>query len=264
MTTGSTYLQQYGQGHPMVLVHGFGLDPSIWDLIISPLAKSYRVIVVGLPGLSRTPFQRLPSMEAASDWLNEQLKALEVGPFVLVGHSMGGYIGLSYLARYAHQLQGLCLVHSHVYADTETKQDERKKAATFVRKNGTAAWAKVAVPPLFSVGYQQTHEQQIVAMIEKYSQFDPEVIAQYLLAMADRNDHQSTLRHANVPIGIIMGAHDQHAPLDKNLAQSTLPNTADVHLLESTAHMGMIEEPDGMVQGLKSVMEFCFTPAEQL
>lgn len=260
MPTDSSALIRTGQGHPLVLIHGFGLDSAIWAPVIAPLAKRYEVIVVGLPGLGHPTFTSIESMEGLAHWLHQQLSPLQLPPLVMAGHSMGGYAALSYLEQFPSRLQGLCLVHSHVFADTKAKQAERTKVIEFVRKNGTEAWAKAAIPPLFSQSYQRQAPQEILQWIRRYSHFEPEVVAHYLVAMANRKDHQATLQKAQQFIGFIMGQHDQHAPIDKNLAQATLPNKADLYLLGKSAHMGMQEEPEKMIQALDGFMQTCFRP----
>lgn len=259
MPNQATEWSRQGNGTPLVLVHGFGLDLSIWSAIKALLSQQYDVITIGLPGLSATPFQPLHTMEALAAWLQQELTDLHLGPFLLAGHSMGGYLGLAYLQQFPEELLGLCLVHSHVFADSPQKQTERKKVAAFVEKNGTAAWAKVAIPPLFSPTYRQHYATDLNQYIDRFSRFEPMVIAHYLHAMAKRPDHRQTLQNSSRPIGLLMGTLDQHATYANNVRQVSLSPATAAYRLDGIAHMGMIEAPKQTAQALQDFTAWCGT-----
>lgn len=259
MPNQATEWSRQGKGTPLVLVHGFGLDPSIWSAVKAPLSQRYDVVTIGLPGLSATPFQPLQTMDAGAEWLHQELADLHLGPFILAGHSMGGYLGLAYLQQFPDELLGLCLVHSHVFADSPQKQAERKKVAAFVEKNGTAAWAKVAIPPLFSLSYRQHHAADLEQYVTRFSRFEPTVIAQYLHAMAKRPDHRQTLQNSTKPTGLLMGTLDQHATYTNNLRQVSLSPATAAYRLDGIAHMGMIEAPKQTAQALQDFTAWCAT-----
>src|SRR5262245_10100046 len=100
-----------GRGRPLVLLHGFPLDHSMWNAQIEHFSTKFRVIVPDLRGFGAS--QVVPgasSMEQMADDVSAMLAALAVRePIVLVGLSMGGYVAFQFWRKYGQQLKGLVL-----------------------------------------------------------------------------------------------------------------------------------------------------------
>jgi pimeloyl-ACP methyl ester carboxylesterase len=82
-----------GEGAPLVLLHGIGLDRRSWDPVVPALARHFDVIAVDLPGFGDSP----PS-HAGPRALAEAVAALltELGVTTphLAGNSLGGWVAL--------------------------------------------------------------------------------------------------------------------------------------------------------------------------
>src|SRR3990172_5148420 len=93
-TTNISYVDR-GAGVPVLLVHGFPLDHTMWAAQVNALADHCRVIAPDLRGFGKTPLapgdaERGVSMERYADALAVFLDALAIRePIVLVGFSMG-------------------------------------------------------------------------------------------------------------------------------------------------------------------------------
>lgn len=79
----SLHIRTKGQGHPLVLFHGFGFDSSIWSPIESKLSSKYQLYLVDLPGFGRS--ELMPW-----DEFSQKLYATLPNQFALLGWSMGG------------------------------------------------------------------------------------------------------------------------------------------------------------------------------
>ena len=81
-----------GHGPGIVLVHGLGGDRHVWDDIAAKLASEFTVIAVDLPGHGEAPAPaRFDAGQIAARIL-ATADAEKLGPAILVGHSLGGYI----------------------------------------------------------------------------------------------------------------------------------------------------------------------------
>ena len=77
------HLTRYGQGIPLVLLHGWGFDSHIWLPLVPLLQDSYELILVDLPGFGLSQLMEWPEFK------QELLKRLP-DRFALAGWSMGG------------------------------------------------------------------------------------------------------------------------------------------------------------------------------
>ena len=233
----------YGNGKPVMLVHGFAEDSSIFDFQVNFLKENYLVIVPDLPGIGKSGMLKKANVQLTdyADILRAIIDGEKIDKFTLIGHSMGGYIMLAYAEKYAETLNGFGLLHSSAYADDEAKIAIRKKAILFIEQNGTAAFLKTAIPNLFYNPEKSIDD--IKNLIEKGNSFPPEVLIQQNNAMIARPDTTSILKTFPLPILFIMGEHDKAVPFAHSLQQSHLPQISYVHILRLTAHMGMLEEP---------------------
>ena len=108
-----------GPGVPVVLLHGFPLDRTIWDEQVAALVNAgARVIRVDLRGCGESEPSDGPAlMEALAGDVAGVLDALNVERAALVGHSIGGYVALAFFRMYEERVAGLALVASHVAED---------------------------------------------------------------------------------------------------------------------------------------------------
>ena len=104
-----------GQGAPIVLVHGLGSSLHEWDTVIPALVGAgWQAYACDLPGHGSSP---KPKEQAAYTLQNlydgwaawvEGLGLPE--PFVLAGHSLGGYLSLRFAKQHPARLRGLLLI----------------------------------------------------------------------------------------------------------------------------------------------------------
>ena len=97
-----------GEGDPIVLIHGFGLDSRIWGKHVEELSKTNKVITYDLRGFGKSS---LPSgTYSHSEDLHELLKELNIQNPKIVGHSFGGEIAVEYALRYPNEVNNLVLI----------------------------------------------------------------------------------------------------------------------------------------------------------
>lgn len=250
----------YGNGKPVVLIHGFGEDHSIWHNQVAYFKNQYRLIIPDLPGSGSSELSNDLSIEGMADIVKNIVDAQVKSPgekIVLVGHSMGGYIALAYAEKYPEDLAGLGLFHSTSYADTKEKIITRKKGIEFIETHGAFAFLKTTLPNLFSAATKEHQPELVEALIEKSSLFSASALVAYYEAMIDRPDRREILKHSKIPIMLIMSENDQAVPIADSLEQSSLPENSYITVLKDSGHMGMLEEPIETNQALARFLEAC-------
>ena len=96
-----TYLESVGDGPPVVLVHGVGLDHTMWRRLIGQLPQDRRYITYDMWGHGRTPRfspdgagPRAPALGDFTRQLADVIAAGTAEPPVLIGFSMGHFVTL--------------------------------------------------------------------------------------------------------------------------------------------------------------------------
>src|SRR5689334_5958717 len=112
------YYQVQGNGQPVVLLHGFSEDGSVWDNQFAALKDKYQLIIPDLPGSGKSPLNDAEwSMEYFADCIRLILDQEKLETVSMIGHSMGGYITLAFADAWPNRLQSFGLFHSTAFAD---------------------------------------------------------------------------------------------------------------------------------------------------
>lgn len=87
-----------GQGRPLILLHGIGMNSEAWTPVFDRLALQRRVIALDIPGFGRTPSLSggvAPDAASLTDALSQSLRQMGLDePVDMVGNSLGGRIVL--------------------------------------------------------------------------------------------------------------------------------------------------------------------------
>jgi pimeloyl-ACP methyl ester carboxylesterase len=237
----SIFCRIYGKGFPVVLLHGFGEDGSVWEEQSAILSAEYLVIVPDLPGSgSSDALDGEPCMEDFAGHLCQMLKLENIGSCIMIGHSMGGYITLAFAEQFPELLHAYGLFHSSAYADQPEKVIQREKAIEFIEKNGALAFLKTSIPGLFMD--QVESEFKINRLLKKGAKFTPGALKQYYHAMIQRPDRTEILQSSKIPVLFVLGQHDKAVPFSQGLQQTHLAFCTYIYVLRNSAHMGMLEE----------------------
>ncbi|MFK7761839.1 MAG: alpha/beta fold hydrolase [Roseobacter sp.] len=86
-----------GQGLPLVLIHGVGLQAEAWSAVLPHLSPRFRVIAVDMPGHGKSPLQESTTLDAFTDRFAAFIQALDQ-PIFLAGHSMGALLAVELAA----------------------------------------------------------------------------------------------------------------------------------------------------------------------
>lgn len=98
-------------GRPILCVHGITANCRCWDLMAEALLPDYRVIAMDLRGRGQSdkPSQGY-SLDHHLQDINCLLDDLQIDRAVIMGHSLGAFIGLAFAARYPQRVDRLILV----------------------------------------------------------------------------------------------------------------------------------------------------------
>ena len=234
-----------GDGFPLVFIHGFCEDHTIWKEFVEPYTARYSVLLPDLPGFGQSTLPaNACTMDFYADCIIAMLTAEKIDRCAIIGHSMGGYITLNIAERYPQYLAGFGLFHSLASEDDAAKKKDRERVADFVTVNGSAPFVRELYKVLFAPQFANTH-RATMDMLEKHAEETSTAkgVARAAIAMRDRRDTTAVLKKTKVPVLFIIGKEDKAISTEKSMQQSHLPAHSVISLLRDTGHMGMIESP---------------------
>ena len=245
-----------GTGSIVVLLHGFCESKDIWISFSEQLATSHRVICIDLPGFGESILDRDDiSMEWFAEQIHLLLVQLEVHAFTLIGHSLGGYVGLAYAERYMQNLTGLCLFHSTAYADSEERKENRNKTIAFIEKYGADMFTQSFIEPLFLLKNRDRLKNDILELKRIAKQASQQSVIATTKAMRDRADRSHVLAQTTIPVLLIGGKNDATVPISSLQTLAQLSPLINLSSIDECGHMWMYEQKEKTFSVLKEFLE---------
>jgi pimeloyl-ACP methyl ester carboxylesterase len=251
-----------GQGLPVVFLHGFPLDHSMWNDELEAISKRWRAIAPDLRGFggsqvavpSATP--GIVSMEQLADDVAALLDALGINqPIVLCGLSMGGYVAFEFWRKYASRLRGLVLCDTRAMPDTPEAAQGRYDLAEKILAEGARPVADVMVPKLFAPASLEQRSNLTAIQRDVILKTSTEGMSAALRGMAVRRDFRPHLASIKVPTLVVVGEHDAISTVDEMRSIAAgIPNAQFV-ILPQAGHMSPLEEPDEFLKTLVPFLE---------
>lgn len=232
-TVNGMHYRIVGKGNPIIFIHGFLENSTMWD-DITPALENCSSILIDLPGHGKSQeLKKKLSISEIAHLIFCIIEKEDVSPKAIVGHSLGGYVGLE-LIKLVDKSVKVILLNSHPWEDSEIKKQERQKVAEVVLKNHSL-FIRSAIPNLFQNAVE--HQDAVKALIESAEKMNPKSIAYTSLAMANRNDNSETLINSNSIV--IQGEYDKLIPSAK-MQKFCKENKVELKIIEKVDHMAHI------------------------
>ncbi len=236
---------------PLLLVHGFPFDHTMWQSQIDYFDKRGRVIAPDLRGFGASaasidpddPRQALLMDEYADD-LAATLDALPIRqPVIFCGLSMGGYIGWQFWRRHRERISALVVCDSRSIADATPAAAGRAELARRTLAEGLDPVVSAMLPKLFgpeTIELQKPCIGQTETAIRRAS---PKGIALALGGMARRPDMTESLATIHVPALVVVGEHDAISSVEEMRGIAEQIPDAKLVVIPEAGHMSPLENP---------------------
>ena len=247
-----------GKGRVVVLLHGFLGSHEIWKPVADNLSKSYRVISIDLPGHGQTPcFGYAHSMDLMAKCVKSVLDSLKLKKYVLIGHSMGGYVALAFADLFPEHLRGICLFHSTAFPDSEEKKRDRLRAIEVVKANKTV-YTRNTIRNLFAAKNLKYLKEEVTFAYTIAKKTSKQGIISALHGMRDRPNRYLILGFVKYPVMMVIGELDNVLPYEQLLEQAEMIENRTVLYLEHDGHFGFLESPKVSNKALRNFLRKCF------
>lgn len=245
-----------GDGPPLVLLHGDGDSPAVWQWVIPELAREHQVFALSLPGHSDSDRPRIDyTREYMRDFVSAALEVLELDRPILVGNSIGGQVSLWLSLAEPDRYPAIVLLDSSGLG-WEVNPSLAMESLPFAGEFAIAA----ARSPFGGVMRSMTRvsqlfwrpdrarapwlaEQRRLALVPGF--LDASIAAKRtVIGPWGQNEVLlDQLHRLTMPVLVLWGANDQVLPVSQaHAAVEQLPN-GELAVIADCGHVGHVERP---------------------
>jgi 3-oxoadipate enol-lactonase len=249
------HYSEAGRGLPVVLLHGFPLNSTLWQSQQQGLSDHYRVITPDLRGHVASPAPPgVYEMATLARDVFALLDSLQIEKAAILGHSMGGYATLAAWNLAPERFLALGLIASHAWPDTDEARQGRFMLANKVAAEGSQAAAAAMLPKLFAPG--RAEGDPLVEQVRQMILATPRAaIIGSLNGMAVRPDATATLKTIDIPALILAGEKDQIVPRAKAEEMVTVLPKGTLAVIENSGHTPMLEQPQATTAAIRAFLD---------
>lgn len=230
------HVEVSGHGTPVIFLHGFMENTSMWQHLIQRLPV--QAICIDLPGHGKSAdFGHEPySIQVMAQHVWQIIEENGWQQAQIVGHSMGGYVAIELMKAHP-EMEHIYLLHAHPWADSEVKKSDRNRVIQLVQDKA-AMFIQEAIPNQF---WQKERISEIEAYKREALRMTPTAIAHAAQAMRDRPDNSAFVVAYKDRFTFIQGRYDSLIP-KMDVLNYCLQNGINYIELSHSGHMGQVEE----------------------
>jgi proline-specific peptidase len=237
-----TNYQVSGEGFPLILIHGVGLDRTMWEKQVEHFSTHYKVISYDMMGHG-TSFKPTGSytLQQFVDQLDNLMQVLDIEKAHLIGFSMGGLVAQAFTAQHPDRISSLVVVSS------VTKRSVEQRSAILARvveveKHGHTSTIDSAIHRWFDPTFISEYQEVVLRIKERLENNDSSAyLAAYTVFATADEEVYDLLDKIQCPAFIITGELDPGSTPDMaKLMGERIPDS-QVLIIPNTRHMLPIE-----------------------
>lgn len=232
-----------GTGLPVVFLHGFPHNRSLWAPQLGGLLARARCVAPDLRGFGDSEISGPYTMDRYADDVIAMLDALQIERAVIAGLSMGGYIAFAIWRRHRQRVRALILADTRPGADSEEARAKRREHIALARAKGSGAVADALIAGMVGRTTREKHPDIADAVHRMLTMAPVDGVIGALEAMIARPDSTPTLATIDVPTLIIVGDEDVLTPPKEAQAMHEQIPGSRLEVLAGAGHVSNVERP---------------------
>ena len=257
------YQETYGQGKPIVMIHGWGMHTGIWRAFAEELGQYYRVTCVDLPGHGRSGKSLSFSLEEISRAL---VASVDEQPCCWIGWSLGATIVLDIASRFPERAETLILLAGNPRftrtRDPVGSPEHWPGISVRVLDSFAAQLTENAQQTLLRFLALQMHgleNQKALVKTLKSAVFecdppDQEALLQGLKILKEA-DLRSVLQSFEHPVLAVLGGRDTLVPHTVALHLQRLQPNLSLNLFEKAGHVPFLTHRQELIMAISRFLE---------
>lgn len=229
---------------PIIFLHGYPFDKTMWRGQLDFLKSSYRAIACDIRGFGKSTDEESPlSIDLFADDLIQFMDKLNIDKAIICGLSMGGYIALNLIKRFPSHFEALILCDTQCIADTTEGKEKRYEIIEEIEAYGVTNFNEGFINKVFhkdSITNKKELVDQLRSVVFSNSKNS---ITKGFAALAEHSETCSILGDISIPTLIICGREDQVTPLAQSEYMNKHIKKSILHVIENAGHVSNLEQP---------------------
>ncbi|MEP6763492.1 MAG: alpha/beta fold hydrolase [Gemmatimonadaceae bacterium] len=242
-----------GSGTPIVFIHGFPHDRTLWSRQIDALSLHVRCIAPDLRGFGDSSTEGPYSIDQYADDIAELMAKLEIERAVICGLSMGGYVAMSMWRRHPDRVLALALCDTKGGADTDEGRKKRNDLIALAEREGSIAVAANQIAGMLGKTTREKRPDVVESTLAMMERQPLAGIVGAIASMRDRPDSKPTLATVTVATLVVVGDEDVLTPLAEaeGIMSALSPQAkGKLEVVEGSGHATCIERPAAVTHAL--------------
>jgi 3-oxoadipate enol-lactonase len=237
---------------PIIFLHGFPFNKSMWEMQAEALKNNFRVISYDLRGHGNTvATDGNFSLETLTDDLIQFMDALHLKRVMLCAISLGAYIALNAVEKHPERFNAMVVSGVQCQADTEDVKEERLKIIEHIKDRGIDEYVDESMKHLFATRSFTSRKEEVRAVRNMIIATPVKSICDTLLALTKRKETCGQLSEINMPVMILAGKEDYITPVSAAQFIHKSVKGSVLHILDYAGHLANMENTHDFNEHLK-------------
>lgn len=250
------HTETFGQGKPIVLVHGWAMHSGIWRNFAKELGQYYQVTLLDLPGHGHSEAIKPFTLEAVSA---ELVDVISDETCCWLGWSLGAAFVLGIARRFPERVNKLILLAGtpcFVSKDSWPGMDSKvlDTFAEILQENSQAALLRFLSLQIKGVDDQKAALQELKTLVFEKPAVDQQTL-QEGLAILKQADLRAEFASLKIPVAVILGRHDTLIPVSVGAKMQGLLPGMELTVLDRAGHVPFLSHQAAVVQAVCNFMD---------
>jgi flavin reductase (DIM6/NTAB) family NADH-FMN oxidoreductase RutF/pimeloyl-ACP methyl ester carboxylesterase len=254
--SGATSYIRSGAGEPLLLIHGVGMNATIWQPQIELLKSRYDVIAIDMLGHggSRLP----PENPVLADYANQAIELIDhlgLAKVSIIGHSMGALVAQELALSAPERVRRVASLNA-VFRRPPSLARAVRERATGLSSHGNASGVAATIARWFGDPVPAELAEAAAKARDALERIDPEGYARTyrLFAHADA-EHADRLPELAMPALFMTGSEDSNSSPAMSAAMARLAPLGRCIVLDGERHMMALASPEKVTRHIAAFLE---------
>jgi pimeloyl-[acyl-carrier protein] methyl ester esterase len=250
------YTETYGEGKPIVMVHGWAMHSGIWRSFSKELSKTFQVTLVDLPGHGHSRPINPFSLKSVSRLLVEVIPDHQA---CWLGWSLGADIVIEIASRFPERVGQLillagtpCFVRNGSWPGIEAKVLDNFAAS--LQEDSQATLLRFLSLQIKGLENQKTALKKILPLVCECPAPDLQTL-QDGLAILKQTDLRTEFADLKIPTAAILGQLDTLVPIASAAKLQALLPELELTMIERAGHVPFLSHQQDVVNAVRAFVK---------